>query len=75
MRQSFFGGSECDARLWRIGDLPRVGIRARRRVDAQGATGNRLPGFRLRRTLHRERGERIVDSQYPCSKRNIGTML
>ncbi|RQS65467.1 hypothetical protein DID96_26170 [Burkholderia sp. Bp8963] len=35
----------------------------------------RRPWFRLRRTLHRERGERIVGSQYPRSKRNIGTML
>ncbi|ESS40654.1 hypothetical protein P355_2425 [Burkholderia cenocepacia KC-01] len=35
----------------------------------------RSPWFRLRRTFHRERGEWIVGSQYPCSKRNIGTML
>ncbi|RQS31096.1 hypothetical protein DIE03_14860 [Burkholderia sp. Bp8992] len=35
----------------------------------------RSPRFRLRRTFHRERGEWIVSSQYPCSKRNIGTML
>ncbi|GAU05393.1 hypothetical protein BSLA_02f3682 [Burkholderia stabilis] len=35
----------------------------------------RSPRFRLRRTFHRERGEWIVGSQYPCSKRIIGTML
>ncbi|AYQ43458.1 hypothetical protein CVS37_32055 [Burkholderia lata] len=42
---------------------------------ATSQLAGRSPRLRLRRTFHRERGEWIVDSQYPCSKRNIGTML
>ncbi|RQT08351.1 hypothetical protein DF044_26760 [Burkholderia contaminans] len=38
-------------------------------------SAGRSPRLRLRRAFHRERGEWIVGSQYPCSKRNIGTML
>ncbi|EEE02158.1 hypothetical protein BURMUCF2_A1810 [Burkholderia multivorans CF2] len=45
---------------------------ARRRASRASTERSavRSPG-----TFHREGGERIVGSQYPSGKRNIGTML
>ncbi|RQT40549.1 hypothetical protein DF036_02760 [Burkholderia contaminans] len=53
----------------------RAGHVARLRGVATPFSAGRSPRLRLRRAFHRERGEWIVGSQYPCSKRNIGTML
>ncbi|RQT04015.1 hypothetical protein DF035_10690 [Burkholderia contaminans] len=70
-----FWGPGCNARLPRVGNLPRAGHVARLRSVATPLSAGRSPRLRLRRAFHRERGEWIVGSQYPCSKRNIGTML
>ncbi|RQZ62536.1 hypothetical protein DF057_09080 [Burkholderia cepacia] len=53
-----------------------LACRSSRPLPGRRAThpAGRSPRLRLRRAFHRERGEWIVGSQYPCSKRNIGTM-
>ncbi|RQU34915.1 hypothetical protein DF150_13785 [Burkholderia cenocepacia] len=62
--------------MTRVGNLLRARdcLHCQRRISCVRPAGQ-SPRFRLRRTFHRERGEWIVGSQYPCSKRNIGTTL
>ncbi|AYZ94504.1 hypothetical protein C6P87_09360 [Burkholderia sp. AU12872] len=73
--------SGCPWFLWvgtrrvRVGDLLRtVDVARGRRRRTRAERPARSSRFRLRRTFQRERGERIVGSQYACRKRNIGTM-